>query len=83
VPIYEKVLDGTVVERVQPVAGDYSDTELGVLALEYSGGDGWRREGQVVEQPVTEDVEQPPAEPSTKDTTKTAARPRRGTDTEE
>jgi hypothetical protein len=48
VPTYEKVVDGQVVERVIPVDGDYTDTLLGCLALEYKGGDGWRREGQTV-----------------------------------
>lgn len=46
---YEKVVDGVVVERVIPFDGDYTDTQLGLLALDYTGGDGWRREGQVVE----------------------------------
>lgn len=54
--IYERVVDGDVVERVEPVDGDYSDTELGVRALDYRGGDGWRVEGWT-----------PPAEPSTED----------------
>ncbi|GAA0638223.1 hypothetical protein GCM10010174_70090 [Kutzneria viridogrisea] len=67
-PTYENVVDGEVVERVIPVDGDYTDTLLGCKALEYQGGDGWRREGQVVEQAEESnqdgDGEQPPAEPA-------------------
>lgn len=69
---YEKVVDGAVVERVVPIDGDYSDTQLGLLALDYAGGDGWRREGQVVEQPAEAeqqqntggDAKEPPAKPA-------------------
>jgi hypothetical protein len=39
-PTYERVLDGEVVERVQPIEGDYEDTRLGLLAME-DGGE-WR-----------------------------------------
>ncbi|GAB3437467.1 hypothetical protein [Actinophytocola sediminis] len=39
-PTYERVQGGRVVERVQPLAGDYEDTRLGLLALE--GEQGWR-----------------------------------------
>jgi hypothetical protein len=61
--IYEKVIDGVVVEKVQPVEGDYTDTLLGCKALDYTGGDGWRREGQVVE-PAPEPDEQQADEPA-------------------
>lgn len=69
---YEKVVDGVVVEKVVPIDGDFTDTQLGLLALDYTGGDGWRREGQVVEQPAEVEQQQdnggdaiePPAEPA-------------------
>lgn len=55
---YEKVVDGVVAERVIPIDGDYTDTLLGCMALEYQGGDGWRREGQVVEPPAEAEQQQ-------------------------
>jgi hypothetical protein len=71
VTTYEKVVDGVVVERVVPIDGDYTDTLLGCMALDYAGGDGWRREGQVVEQPAEQeqddiggDAKTPPAKPA-------------------
>jgi hypothetical protein len=63
VTTYEKVLDGVVVERVVPVDGDYSDTQLGLLALDYTGGDGWRRQGQVIEAPAEVEQQEAPADP--------------------
>lgn len=40
-PVYERVDErGEVVERVQPLAGDFEDTRLGVAVLDGTGG--WR-----------------------------------------
>jgi hypothetical protein len=69
VTTYEKLVDGVVVERVIPIDGDYTDTLLGCLALDYTGGDGWRREGQVVEQPAEVEQQEPPAAPQAKQDT--------------
>lgn len=38
--VYERVVDDRVVERVQPVPGDFEDTRLGVAVLDGTGG--WR-----------------------------------------
>lgn len=42
-PVYERVVDGEVAERVQTVDGSHEDTRLGVAVLEQKGG--WRLEG--------------------------------------
>jgi hypothetical protein len=58
------VKNGEVVERVQPIPGDYEDTRLGLFALDGKGG--WR---VADEQPPTDatsagqqDTSPPPAE---------------------
>lgn len=50
-PTYERVESGRVIERVQPLAGDYEDTRLGLLALD--GREGWR---------VADNASQPPVD---------------------
>ncbi|HVK25056.1 MAG TPA: hypothetical protein VM677_27160 [Actinokineospora sp.] len=57
--VYEKVVDGVVVERVQPIDGDYTDTLLGTLVLD--GDPHWRiaDEDQAPAQP--DDTPKPPA----------------------
>lgn len=42
-PVYERLVDGEVAERVQTVDGSHEDTRLGVAVLEQKGG--WRLEG--------------------------------------
>lgn len=55
-PVYERLVDGEVVERVQTVEGSHEDTRLGVASLEKTGG--WRLEG-------TEPAAEEQGEPST------------------
>jgi hypothetical protein len=64
-PIYERAIDGKVVERVQPIEGDYEDTRLGLLAME--DGSEWRAALD----------ETPPASPSTPDPSDRSSQQRR------
>jgi hypothetical protein len=57
-PTYERVLDGTVVERVTPIEGDYEDTRLGLLTLE--DGSEWRITAADDTAPSTPDSTDPP-----------------------
>lgn len=60
--VYERVVGGQVVERVQPTPGDFEDTRLGVAVID--GLSGWR----------LADAE-PPHPPSAPDNAADTARP--------
>lgn len=63
--IYERVVDGQVVERVDPVPGGYEDTRLGLSVLEGHGG--WRIAGAApppADQPAPVAAESAAAEPA-------------------
>lgn len=65
-PMYERLVDGEVAERVQTVDGSHEDTRLGVAVLEHKGG--WRLEGAppaAQEQGNQEQGNQEQGEPST------------------
>ena len=84
--VYERVVDGQVVERVQPTPGDYEDTRLGVAILD--GLNGWRlADGAADAGPAPEtpadDTPGEPAAPAPVATITKATKPDAPADTEE